>query len=102
MGERGANTPSPSRAGGSPASTGSTGRSPPSTRVTPSVTDSPPGAENVGVLPGRRIGRYKLLFPIGAGGMAQVWAARPDNAALARTVAIKLVLPDYSADPEYE
>ena len=56
----------------------------------------------VGVLPGRRIGRYKLLFPIGAGGMAQVWAARPDSAGLARTVAIKLVLPDYGADPEYE
>ncbi|HEY3493401.1 MAG TPA: serine/threonine-protein kinase [Polyangiaceae bacterium] len=56
----------------------------------------------MGILPGRRIGRYKLLFPIGVGGMAQVWAARPENAALARTVAIKLVLPDYGADPEYE
>ena len=34
--------------------------------------------------------------------MAQVWAARPDTATLARTVAIKLVLPDYGTDPEYE
>jgi serine/threonine-protein kinase len=59
-------------------------------------------APRVGVLPGRTIGRYRLLIPVGAGGMAQVWAARPDTAALARTVAIKLVLPDYSADEEYE
>jgi serine/threonine protein kinase len=53
------------------------------------------------MVPGRIVGRYKLLVPIGAGGMAQVWAARPETAGLARTVAIKLVLPD-GADPEYE
>jgi serine/threonine protein kinase len=58
--------------------------------------------QGVAVAAGRRVGRYKLLFPIGAGGMAQVWAARPDNAVLARTVAIKLVLPEYGMDPEYE
>jgi eukaryotic-like serine/threonine-protein kinase len=51
---------------------------------------------------GHVVGRYKLLVPIGAGGMAQVWAARPESAGLARTVAIKLVLPDYAADGEYE
>jgi eukaryotic-like serine/threonine-protein kinase len=56
----------------------------------------------VGVLPGRTIGRYRLVSPVGAGGMAQVWAARPETAGLARTVAIKLVLPDYSSDEEYE
>jgi len=54
------------------------------------------------MVPGRIVGRYKLLVPIGAGGMAQVWAARPETAGLARTVAIKLVLPDYAADSEYE
>lgn len=90
MGERGANANPPSpgsiREGGVPTS----------------ATPGPNSAQAVGVLPGRRIGRYKLLFPIGAGGMAQVWAARPDSAGLARTVAIKLVLPDYGADPEYE
>jgi serine/threonine protein kinase len=51
---------------------------------------------------GHVVGRYRLLVPIGAGGMAQVWAARPESAGLARTVAIKLVLPDYAADGEYE
>lgn len=51
---------------------------------------------------GRVVGRYRLLVPIGAGGMAQVWAAKPETAGLARTVALKLVLPDYAADSEYE
>jgi len=66
--------------------------------------DGPPesAGPRVGMLPGRTIGRYRLLIPVGAGGMAQVWAARPDTAGLARTVAIKLVLPEYSADEEYE
>ncbi len=58
-------------------------------------------AERIGILRGRSIGRYRLLVPVGAGGMAQVWAARPDTAGLARTVAIKLVLPEFSADEEY-
>jgi eukaryotic-like serine/threonine-protein kinase len=58
--------------------------------------------DRVGVLPGRNIGRYRLVIPVGAGGMAQVWAARPETAGLARTVAIKLVLPEYSEDEEYE
>jgi serine/threonine-protein kinase len=51
---------------------------------------------------GRIVGRYRLLVPVGAGGMAQVWAAKPETAGLARTVAIKLVLPDYASDSEYE
>jgi len=51
---------------------------------------------------GQVVGRYRLLVPIGAGGMAQVWAARPESAGLARIVALKLVLPDYAADGEYE
>jgi serine/threonine protein kinase len=63
---------------------------------------SPDFAPRVGVLPGRSIGRYRLVIPVGAGGMAQVWAARPATAGLARTVAIKLVLPEYSEDEEYE
>ena len=33
--------------------------------------------------------------------MAQVWAARPKTGGLARTVAMKLVLPEFSEDPEY-
>jgi serine/threonine-protein kinase len=50
---------------------------------------------------GKRIGRYRLLFPIASGGMAQVWAGKAEGGGLARTVAIKLVRPEYAADDEY-
>lgn len=50
---------------------------------------------------GKRVGRYSLLFPIASGGMAQVWAAKPEGGGLARTVAIKLVRPEYASDEEY-
>lgn len=33
--------------------------------------------------------------------MAQVWTAKPEGGGLARTVAIKLVRPEYAADDEY-
>ena len=62
----------------------------------------PPPASPMSMQAGRIVGRYRLLVPVGAGGMAQVWAAKPETAGLARTVAIKLVLPDYAADSEYE
>jgi len=52
-------------------------------------------------LAGKTIGRYRLLYPIAAGGMAQVWTARPEGGGLARTVAIKLVRPEFAADDEY-
>jgi serine/threonine-protein kinase len=52
-------------------------------------------------LAGKTIGRYRLLYPIAAGGMAQVWTARPEGGGLARTVAIKLVRAEYAADEEY-
>lgn len=52
-------------------------------------------------LAGKTIGRYRLLYPIAAGGMAQVWTAKPEGGGLARTVAIKLVRPEYAADDEY-
>src|SRR5262249_35169259 len=65
-------------------------------------TKPPPASPMPMMKAGRIVGRYRLLVPIGAGGMAQVWAARPESAGLARVVAIKLVLPDYAADGEYE
>jgi len=87
--------------GSKPPPPGDRAPAPSSDRTSP---EAPPdsAAPRVGMLPGRNIGRYRLLIPVGAGGMAQVWAARPDTAGLARTVAIKLVLPEYSADEEYE
>ncbi|MEU4425950.1 serine/threonine-protein kinase [Actinoplanes sp. NPDC024001] len=41
-------------------------------------------------------GRYRLLSPIGAGGMAVVWQAH--DHVLARTVAVKMVTPQQSDD----
>ena len=44
--------------------------------------------------------RYHLLEPIGKGGMAQVYRAR--DLMLDRFVAIKVLRPDFSADPEFQ
>lgn len=51
--------------------------------------------------PGLRIGRYELLAPLARGGMAHVWAAKPEGTGFARTVAIKLVHPEFADHPEY-
>lgn len=51
--------------------------------------------------PGSRVGRYRLLAPLASGGMAQVWAAKPEGSGYARTVALKLIRQDYAADEEY-
>jgi serine/threonine protein kinase len=51
---------------------------------------------------GNMVGRYKLLAPLAAGGMAHVWAAKPEGKlGFSRTVALKVVRPEYSADAEY-
>lgn len=52
-------------------------------------------------VPGSRVGRYRLLAPLASGGMAQVWAAKPEGASFARTVALKLIRQEYAADEEY-
>jgi serine/threonine-protein kinase len=44
--------------------------------------------------------RYQLQEPLGTGGMAQVYRAR--DLMLERFVAIKILRPDYSADPELQ
>ena len=50
--------------------------------------------------PGDRLAdRYELIEPIGAGGMAIVWRARDTR--LRRTVAIKILRPQFAEDPEF-
>ena len=48
--------------------------------------------------PGKRLGPYEILSPIGAGGMGEVYKAR--DARLERTVAVKVLPPHMSASPE--
>jgi serine/threonine protein kinase len=56
---------------------------------------------NMAFEPGNKVGRYRLLAPIASGGMAQVWAARPEGFGFARTIALKLIRHEYAADEEY-
>ena len=50
--------------------------------------------------PGDRLAdRYELIEPIGSGGMAIVWRARDTR--LRRTVAIKILRPQFAEDPEF-
>lgn len=55
------------------------------------------------VQPGYVLGRYELLIPIAAGGMAQVWAARLRGARqFQKIVAVKTMLPKLSEDEQFE
>src|SRR5712692_1975609 len=50
------------------------------------------------LIPGVRLGPYEVLAPLGAGGMGEVWKSR--DARLGREVAIKLLPPSFSRDPD--
>lgn len=55
------------------------------------------------VAPGRILGRYELLVPIAAGGMAMVWAARMKGTrGFQKIVAVKTMLPKLSEDQQFE
>jgi len=53
--------------------------------------------------PGDVLGRYELLLPVAAGGMAMVWAARlKGSRGFQKIVAVKTMLPKLSEDPQFE
>ncbi|MES2219568.1 MAG: serine/threonine-protein kinase, partial [Acidobacteriota bacterium] len=47
---------------------------------------------------GKRVGDYEILSVLGTGGMGQVYSAR--NTISGRVEAMKILLPDYAADPQ--
>ena len=56
-----------------------------------------------GLTPGHVLGRYELLLPIAAGGMAMVWAARlKGTRGFQKIVAVKTMLPKLSEDDQFE
>jgi serine/threonine protein kinase len=55
-------------------------------------------AEGWSLKAGERIGAYTILTLLGAGGAGEVWRARDER--LNRDVALKVLLPHYSSDPE--
>jgi len=58
-------------------------------------TDSgPAGAQQ----PGERVGPYRLIRPLGAGGMAQVWLAERADGVFRREVALKLPMLSHRQD----
>ncbi len=66
-----------------------------------SATKSESSASNRYLRPGQKIGRYRLLALVASGGMAQIWAAKPETGGFSRTVVLKVVRPEYAEDAEY-
>jgi serine/threonine-protein kinase len=59
-------------------------------------------ARALGLPPGTRIGRYTLVRRVATGGMAEVYLAQLRGAErFAKLVALKLILPQFAADPEF-
>lgn len=57
----------------------------------------------VELVPGARLARYQLLCPIAAGGMANLWVARPaEGHGAGRLVAVKTILPKFASEPRFQ
>jgi eukaryotic-like serine/threonine-protein kinase len=66
-----------------------------------SIIPPPRSPHEIG--PGHVLGRYELLMPIAAGGMAMVWAARlKGTRGFQKIVAVKTMLPKLSEDDQFE
>jgi len=64
---------------------------------------APPAMNQHEIGPGHVLGRYELLMPIAAGGMAMVWAARlKGTRGFQKIVAVKTMLPKLSEDDQFE
>lgn len=57
-----------------------------------------PAFPKMPLAPGTRLGCYEVLSPLGAGGMGEVYRAHDTK--LKRQVAIKILPPSVSADPD--
>ncbi|HYP07485.1 MAG TPA: serine/threonine-protein kinase [Bryobacteraceae bacterium] len=49
---------------------------------------------------GRQVGAYRLIRPIGAGGMATVFLAERNIGKVVKQVALKMIRPNFTADPD--
>jgi eukaryotic-like serine/threonine-protein kinase len=67
----------------------------------PGRTSDAPDAVGPMLAAGKMVGRYRLLSLVASGGMAQIWAAKPESGGFSRTVALKVVRPEYASDEEY-
>jgi serine/threonine protein kinase len=67
------------------------------------ATESQVPADSRIIGPGDVLGRYELLLPVAAGGMAMVWAARlKGSRGFQKIVAVKTMLPKLSEDAQFE